>query len=376
MSEQLGGEIVGVGSYGCVFDKPLKCAGKKKISKKNKISKITMDFDAEQEISIANILRKRPLWQNFFVLADPESCKLAPMKQQSEKDLDQCDPVFREESPIPYSEMTQIFFPWGGRAFGNVFYSTNIHPTKFDFYKFMVHMLEAIGTMTLGGVCHFDLHPGNILIDQNGVGRLIDFGMAFNGTKIVQSTLDNRWKQLSFGDANKGAHWISNQETPEITIMNAINHGYTVHDAIQNVIHGKNIFKDMAGPLFGIPLSVSRKKMEDFWQTSQAASKENWVSFWKSYWIGFDSWALGTILLTVLMKQLTFKSFTESSTWKDKRVPILTAIRALLEPSPRSRIDAIEALALLDPGNAWLSRFGGVVWLEKKEKQRAELLKT
>ena len=135
MSEQLGGKIVGVGSYGCVFDKPLKCAGKKKISKKNKISKITMDFDAEQEVSIANILRKRPLWQNFFVLADPESCKLAPMKQQSEKDLDQCDPVFREQSPIPYSEMTQIFFPWGGRAFGNVFYSTNIHPTKFDFYK-------------------------------------------------------------------------------------------------------------------------------------------------------------------------------------------------------------------------------------------------
>jgi hypothetical protein len=116
--------------------------------------------------------------------------------------------------------------------------------------------------------------------------------------------------------------------------------------------------------------------LEDFWQTSQAASKENLVYFWKSYWIGFDSWALGTILLTVLMKQLTFKSFTESSTWKDKRVPILTAIRGLLEPSPRSRIDAIEALSLLDPGNAWLSRFGGVVWLEKKEKQRAELLKT
>jgi hypothetical protein len=375
MNDQSGGDIVGVGSYGCVFDKPLKCADKRKSIKKGRIGKITMDFDAEQEVTVANILRKRPIWQNFFVLADPESCKLAPIHEQKEKELDQCEPIFREHSSIPYSEMIQIFFPWGGRQFGDVFYSTNIHPNKFDFYRFMIHMLEAVGTMTLAGVSHFDLHPGNILLDQNGVGRLIDFGMAFNARNITQSTLDNRWKQLAFGDHKKKAHWISNQEAPEITIMNAINHGYSVHDAIESLVYGKDIFKDLSAPLFGIPRATASKKIEEFWKTSVAAHKKDWVSFWKSYWVGFDSWAIGTLFLTVLMKQLSFRSFSESSSWKNKRVPILTAIRGLLDTSPRNRIDAIEALALVDPGNAWLSRFGGGAWLEKKEKQRAELLK-
>lgn len=370
-----GGKLIGLGSYGCVFDKPLKCrTDKKKIVKHSKIAKITLEFDAEQEVSIANILKKRPLWENFFVIADPESCKLAPMQQQKEKDLDQCDPIFREESPIPYSEMTQIFFPWGGKQFGDVFYSTNIHPAKFNFHKFMIHMLEATGTMMLAGVCHFDLHPGNILLDQNGVARIIDFGMAFNTTKIVQSILDNRWKVLSFGNSKKTAHWISNQEPPEITIMNAINNNYSVHDAIENVIYGKDIFKEMEKPLFGVPVTVSLKKMEQFWKSSESARTKNWVSFWKSYWNGYDSWAVGTIFLTVLMKQLSFKSFTESSTWQTKRLPIMTAIGGLLEPSPRDRIDAIEALAVLDPGNEWLIKFGGA-WLEKKERQRADLLK-
>lgn len=369
-----GGAKVAEGSYGCVFDKPLKCAGKKKIIKKGKISKITLDMDAKQEVSISNKLRKRPLWQNFFILVDPETCKLAPVKDQTEKDLDDCGPLMRKESPIPYSEMRQVFMPWGGKKhFGALFYSSDIRPGKFDFYKFMIHMLEATGTMMLAGVCHYDLHPGNILMDQNNVARIIDFGMAFDGHSIDNDTLDTHWKQLSFGDSAKNAHWISNQEPPEVTIMNAINHGYSAQDAIQQVIYGKDIFKQTAKPLLGIPLSSSMKKLEDFWKTSKSAKDKNWVSFWKSYWTGFDSWSIGTIFFTVLASQLTFRSFSDSDMWKNKHVPILVMLRGLLEPSPRSRIDVIEALALLDPGNAWLNRFGGAAWLEKKEKQRAAL---
>ena len=115
------------------------------------------------------------------------------------------------------------------------------------------------------------------------------------------------------------------------------------------------------------------KKLEDFWKTSKSAKDKNWVSFWKSYWTAFDRWSIGTIFFTVLVSQLTFRSFSDGDTWKNKHAPILVMLSGLLEPSPRSRIDVIEALALLDPGNAWLNRFGGAAWLEKKEKQRAAL---
>ena len=52
-----GGAKIAEGSYGCVFDKPLKCDSKKKIIKKGKIGKITLDMDAKQEVSISNKLR-------------------------------------------------------------------------------------------------------------------------------------------------------------------------------------------------------------------------------------------------------------------------------------------------------------------------------
>ena len=369
-----GGAIIGEGSYGCVFDKPLKCAGKKKLQiKKDRLGKITLAYDAAQEVHISNTLRKAPLWQNFFILTDPESCKLAPIKEQTEKQLNECGPLVREVQRIQYSDMKQIFLPWGGRQFGSILHSNDIRPEKFDFYNFMIHILKGVGTMTLAGVCHFDIHPGNILVDQNKVARIIDFAMSFRGSTIKEEEINDHWKQLAFGNSKKTSHWISNQEPPEVTIMNAINHNYGVEDAIEEVVYGKDIFKQMSKPLIGTSRAVSIKKLEDFWKTSKCASSMDWTTFWRSYWTGYDSWALGTMLYTLLMMQLSFRSFADSSTWKEKRVPILTALRGMLEPSPRYRIDVIEALALIDPGNPWLTRFGGAAWLDAKVKQRADL---
>lgn len=357
-----GGALIAQGAYGCIFDKPLECKRKGKKDKTTKIAKLTEDIDAAQEINIAKELRDMPLSENYFVLVDPESCAIKPVEKQDEEDIDDCD--FLDRVDLQFTR--QIYMNYGGKALHQI----NIHPSKFDLLRFMIHMLEAAGTLLLAGICHYDLHPGNILVDSKGAFRIIDFGMAFKGPSITKSVVDLRWKVLRFGSPEHTEHWISNQEPPEITIINAVaNNEYPLEDAIKKTIYTKDIFGQVAKPFVGISRGHQMQEFEHFWMTSKACREEDWVKFFRLYWSVFDSWALGTLFLTYLQKQMSFFEFTRSDTWKEKEIPIRAALRGMLDINPRNRLDAIEALALLDPGNHWLNRFASS-WLSAKEKQR------
>lgn len=357
-----GGALIAQGAYGCIFDKPLECKRKGKKDKTTKIAKLTEDIDATQEINIAKELRDMPLSENYFILADPESCAVKEVEKQEEEDLEDCN--FLDRVDLKYTR--QIYMDYGGKAL----YQANIHPSQFNLLQFMIHMLEAAGTMLLAGICHYDIHPGNIVVDKKGAYRLIDFGLAFKGPSVTKSIVNLRWKVLRFGTPEHTEHWISNQEPPEITIINAVaNNEFPLEAAIQKTIYTKNIFGQLAKPMFGISRSNQIDAFKHFWMTSKACRESDWVKFFKLYWSVFDSWALGTLFFTYLQKQLSFYQFTTSATWKEKEVSIRVALQGMLEINPRKRLDAIEALSLLDPGNHWLNRFASS-WLSEKAKQR------
>lgn len=360
-----GGKLLASGTYGCIFDKPLTCKGKPQRISKKFIAKVTESIDAETELKIAALLRKAPLWKNYFILAKPESCAPKPVKDQKDEDVDDCKVL--QEVPIQY--MSQIYMPWGGKSL----HELSMGPNKFHLVEFMKSMLEAVGTMTLQGVCHYDLHPGNIVVDTMGVARIIDFGMAFYGPTISKETVQMRWKILRFGTPDKQEHWISNQEPPEITIINAvIQEKYAIEDATRKTVYNKDIFKQMSKPFLGIPMESNVEEFIAFWDSSKACKQKDWVGFFRLYWPVFDSWALGTIFYNYLIRQLSLKTFADSAVWTEQQVPIQTALRGLLEVNPRKRLDAIEALAILDPGNLWLQRFG-TTWLDARKKQREKI---
>jgi hypothetical protein len=55
--------------------------------------------------------------------------------------------------------------------------------------------------------------------------------------------------------------------------------------------------------------------------------------------------------------------------YKTKSNAVLATLRGMLAPNPKDRLDCVEALALFDPGNAWLARFGKK-WLDARKQQR------
>jgi serine/threonine protein kinase len=367
-----GGRYLGSGTYGCVFSPPLLCKSEK-TSRKDAVGKITIRMDGKQEIEAANAIRRIPLATNYFILPEPESCEPQDLNKQTEKksELDLC--FAPGKTQLDYKDAIQIFEPFGGTMpFYKVMQTSDLGPQRFDFFAFFRHMLEAGSTLLIAGVCHYDLHPGNILVDDKGVARILDFGMSFTKESIRNDLLANRWKVLVFGQEQQISPHILNSEPPEITVMTAIREQeYRFEDALKYTIVGKPIFRSLE-KIYGISRVSSANELRSFWQTSQVSQDEDWARFWQLYWPGYDAWALGAISLSLLQMLIVNPAFTTSDAWKQRQGAIRTALRGLLEPSPRKRLDCIEALAIFDPDNLWIQRFGGK-WLEERKRQRAQL---
>jgi serine/threonine protein kinase len=371
MDSMEGGRLLGEGSYGCAFTPPLICKDKKK--RQGVVGKITDAVDGIQEINVANALRNVPLVKNYFLLPEPEYC--LPAAEQKDPEFKDCYPLFRKnEYRIALNKTIQIFEPFGGSTpFYSIMDSGELHPRKFDFYGFVRHMLEAGSTLLVAGVCHFDLHPGNILLDNKGVPRILDFGMAFTSKEINRELVDNRWKILKFSVDNNETPVVLNAMPPELTIMTAIhNEKYSAEQAVSLTVAGKPLFRDMEKYL-NISKTRSYNELKRFWDTSESAEAEDWVKIYKLYWPGFDSWSLGSIFLTILKTLMTWTQFTQGP-WVQKQSMVLAALRGLLHPNPRERFDCMEALAIFDPGNEWIRRFG-TKWLEARQRQRQAVKK-
>ena len=365
-----GGRYIGSGTYGCVFGPPLLCKSGRQPNKKL-VGKITDEKMAEQEVQVANRLRKMPLVKNYFLLPDPEICELAPETEQKDPTIAECREDFKKHGDtIDLNGMSQITIPFGGtKAYYEMYVNSSLHPTRFNFFHFIRHILEAGSTLLLAGICHFDIHAGNLLMDNHKTIRIIDFGMSFPVSLINDITVNGRWKRLRFGFEFDAAHpSIHNSEPPEITIMNAIRRNqYTKEQAVKLTVLGKGVFQDMSKYL-NISKETSRDALLSFFTQSSLAKKNDFIGLWRTYWPGFDSWSIGCILMDTLKYLVMLPEFAEGE-YKQKKSSVLATLRGLLEPSPRDRLDCIEALALYDPGNPWLSRFGKK-WLSERKRQR------
>lgn len=369
-----GGHLLGQGSYGCAFTPPLLCKSYK-LQKQGKVGKVTMASEANHEIQIANILRSVPLVKNYILLPDPESCQPAPMKQQKDKEIKDCEAVVRtDEYKVKWEDTKQIFIPYGGKnPLGNLLLASNIHPKYFAFFEFMKHVLEAGSLLLNAGVCHFDLHPNNFIQDRYGVIRLLDLGQAFDVRNITQETIDSRWKILVFGNEKDAPNsMVINAEPPEITVINAMRNGYTLDEAIQYVVKGKTVFADIERYL-GISKERQIQELKSFFTSSESVTKKDWVQFWKLYWPAFDSWSIGCLILNILKYQLSWIEFIQGD-WQQKQAMVNLTLKGLLHPNPRKRLDCMEALFLFDPNNNWIRRFGKP-WLEKRQQIRERLPK-
>ena len=156
-----GGKLIGQGSYGCVFNPPLLC--KKKALDITHVGKITTKDDVKREEGAYKVLNSIKNFKYYFLLPEA-SCSPKILNNQEEKDIDKCNFLQRVEPDT----IKQMSMPFGGK---DMFKYNLKSKNTLSYFTLMRHLLEAGSLMVLHGFVHYDIHGGNILIDNKNIAR-------------------------------------------------------------------------------------------------------------------------------------------------------------------------------------------------------------
>jgi serine/threonine protein kinase len=346
--EAVGGKLFDEGLYGCLFTPQLDCkpgsrrgsASADKDVLHPPVSKLILTDDAEIEFNISKMIRKIPLWKNYFVVSE-SICE--PALVQKDKDISKC--IDNPRDIVKYSILTM---PFGGQAMSTFRFNVK----GFDFMSFVKHFLECGALLNLFGVVHRDIHQGNILIDNEFVPRIIDFNLAIPvNSDVVVEDLSHKYE------------YSIAQEPPDSALVNAIAHNYKADKVIHAVTFKRSTMKQIRN-LLGITNQAMSDELEEFYTKSKSVKAGDTLGWFKIYWRTIDSWAFGVNLVDLISRLSLWPEFAAS--WKRSQDKILPILRRLCAVSPVKRIDCVQALNYLDPssfiirkyGRAWLAKVG------------------
>jgi len=346
-----GGKLIGKGTYGCIFDPPLLC--KKKQFDKGDIGKLSTTEDLERESNAFKVLQGIKESSQYFILPHA-SCTPKIINNQVDNDIDKCDFLSRADP----SDLKQVATEYGGndlRKF-NLKSKDNI-----SFFSLMKQLLEAGSLMVLHGYVHYDIHAGNIVVNNKNNAKLIDWGQSFSKNQISLDSISERWKELVPEYS---------AEPPEVTFLTAIDYSnnYSFEEALLQLMPKKRVLHTIE-KILGVSLRTQLANLGTFFRTSQAFQQKDIIKIWKLYYPGFDAWGIGVVLLESLNILMFSYEFIESSEWKLKKAIAVDIIKKMLHTNPKERIDCVEALAMFDPVNEIYMKYG-VEWVENRMKQR------
>ena len=365
-----GGALIGYGTYGCVFDPQLRCSNKGEVDpNSHRVGKLGEKREAENEIRMSRLLSSAKWSDEYFSLADVNNiCKYDGIAKdkQVKNDINDCKIKCKTIRDDGTSNTIYYTMPFGGMAITKYINGIVKNPATFVSPRLIItHLLEASATLTLNNIIHYDIHLGNILIDEKTqMPRLIDFGLSFTVDELSQKFLDENWKKFN-------AEYPT--EPPEITIITGIERAKMKFNTVFEEVLQKKLPLKRAAAALNMSLSSQGKAFKAFWNRSQSIKNRDWPAFFKFYWPGFDAWSVGAVLINMYLMFSLDPKYSENADWKMTESAIKEILRGLLQMSPQKRIDCVEALAIFDPENRVVSSSSGKAWLKEKERVRAAL---
>lgn len=215
-----GGELIGQGTYGCVYYPGIKCPGKKDNYKKYVTKLEVVDYSLKNELEISKLIREIKNYKNFFV----PIVKKCPIKisSLSKTDIqpDKCEVLDKNNGKefvliyMRYIKGKDLFsFINDIRLMSNID-SNTISKKLLSYYKYL---LEGLGLFITKDIVHMDLKNDNVMIENtnNKLGRplIIDYGLSIN-MKNVNNILKD--KNLNNHEVLSGLSKVFIAYAPEV----------------------------------------------------------------------------------------------------------------------------------------------------------------
>jgi serine/threonine protein kinase len=182
----LSSKVIGEGSFGCVHKPTLECADKK-VSYKNKISKVMLTKHAISELKEYAVISKVDKRHDFY-LGVPEKCKVKQNKYTIKSILN-CKRLKRKNNNITsktmLNKLSLIILPDGGlnlkQFIDKIYNQTNKSNARIRITKFWIEchrLFRGISTFQKHDIMHHDIKPQNIGFNSHGQLKIFDFGFA------------------------------------------------------------------------------------------------------------------------------------------------------------------------------------------------------
>ncbi len=328
--KQVGGRLLGQGVYGCTFDPAPRCAGGrvfKRVGDLPAVGKVTSE-DVGAELGVGKAIMSLPLAGNYFALPTAACHPEQPINDQDVRD---CRVITESEGATKFS---MLIMPAAGQQL--IRWAEDHQKLAAGYYDMFVHLLEGMIIYQDAGYTHNDIHMGNVLVDDRGVARYIDFGLAFKPADVQE------WKDSRLGTRFRPRFvW----QAPEVHGWRMRMNGVRVADGAAQLLQQNDEWRRIQDQMMGRKSLVAA--LAGF--LNEYAPHDD-VAFLHRYAKGFDCWRIG-LMFWMLWDDLTvWKPFSQTALWT-RRDTVRRVLAGLTDFDPRTRWTARQALTALDPNN-------------------------
>lgn len=177
-----GGELIGQGAYGCLFDQDMICYENEMTVKlppnTKRYTKVFDDIsETDKEWNNSKLIATLDPYYENFVYAN-ERCRISYDELKKDKGFDKCDlPLYINKSNLGALKMI-----YGGIEYNDYF---KLSPSFENFIKSIIPLFEGLVKLNTKNLIHQDIKVNNILFDkQNNRFRYIDYGLLKYSSEI------------------------------------------------------------------------------------------------------------------------------------------------------------------------------------------------
>jgi hypothetical protein len=337
MESQVGGRLLGEGVYGCTFEPAPRCAGGsvfRTIGGLPAAGKVTVQ-DPREETEVGRAIMSLPLATQYFALPSI-SCPVSREEVRKDPEAVKCDILFESSLTARYS---MLVMPAAGKTLLEWRLMNEKSRVAASFERILKHLLEGMIIYQRAGYIHNDIHDKNILIDEAGVARYIDFGLAYKLADV------RKWSDTNMSSTFKQKIvW----RPPEDHLWRMMVSGVRMVDGIRML---RARYPDYEQLELQFPTRLSMlAALTELQQRSTTLKARDGGGFLKAYATRFDAWRIGLCMWKVWNDLLRWPGIRDTQLWARRDV-IRQVLGGLTDFFVPTRMDAATALRTLDPMN-------------------------